>query len=198
MNFILRLVLIGATLWLTACASAPTSTTPGSISEEDYIKQIQSKTQNTSQYDGFYQTFQASATLLTTDMTMASLARRADMQRWDSSKLQKERDRSFQEMAADTKFIVRLFTPEHQYNDLHQPASTWKVYLEHEGKRYEGKAKKLTEKFMEVRHLYPYADRFSNFYEVTFKLPTTSAETSSVKFILTGPLGTAEFTYSAK
>ncbi len=163
--------------------------------DSEYLSLVEAETRKSSQYDGFHQTFQTTVTRLTQELVTAGLARRAQKQLWDAAKLQTERDRAFQEMASTTKFFVRLYTPEHQLNDMHQPTTAWKTYLEYEGKRYEGKVRKLTEKLVELKLLYPYVDRFSNYYEVSFNVPTSSTTASPVQFILTGPMGLAEFSY---
>ena len=191
-----NLILLASLIVLAGCSSVPTASTMGGLNEKEYLNIVNSQTKDTSQYDGFYQTFQASVTLLTTALEAAGLAQNAELQHWDAAKLQKERDRSFQEQAANTKVFVRLFTPENQYNDMQLPTSIWKIYLEHEGKRYEGKVKKATEKHIELKNRFPYFDRFSTGYFVTFALPTASAENSNVKIILTGPVGSAEFIFN--
>lgn len=179
-------------LLLAGCA---TSTKPGSISEKDYERIVRTHTRSADRYQGLYQTFQASATLMTTEQQSATLQRKSDFLGWDPAQLQKERDRTFQEMSTGTKLFLRFFSPENEYDDLHKPTSIWKIYLVYEGKQIDGKVKKLTDKFVELKMLYPHFDRFSSPYEVTFPVPTTAVEQARVKIILTSSLGSSEFDF---
>jgi hypothetical protein len=187
--------LILLTCLLTACATAPK---PGGISENEYEKIVREHTKSADKYQGLYQTFQASATLMTTEQQSATLQRKGDFLGWDANQQQKERDRAFQEMSNSTKVFLRFFSPENEYDDLHKPQSIWKVYLVHEGRQIEGKVKKLNDKFVELKMLYPHFDRFSSPYEVSFPVPTSAVEQSEVKIVLTSSLGSTEFTFEPK
>lgn len=190
----LFLVLLTLTL---GCATSTnrTSSTPGGISDSDYDKLVKRYTQKTNQYDGFYQTFQADMTMLATDLRTAGVARQGDYQQWDPARLQKERDSAFQQMAAQTEFFLRFFTPDNDNDDLATGKSIWRLYLDVGGKRYEGEVKKLNWKISELKNLYPNYDRFSTPYQVTFKVPTAAVESTSAKVILTSIMGTAEFSF---
>jgi hypothetical protein len=183
-------------LVLTACSTTPSSDTE--ITQGEYEKVVRTQTRSADKYNGLYQTFQASVTLLSTDLLTAGLNRRSEFLGWDPAKFQKERDRTFQEAAVETKLFLRFYAPENDYNDLHKPNSIWKVYLDHNGKRYEGKVKKLTDKLVELQLLYPHFDRFSTPYEVSFAVPTAAVEATPAKVVLTSSLGAAEFEFGDK
>ena len=70
-----------------------------------------------------------------------------------------------------------------------------KVYLEYQGSRFEGKVKKMAEKFVEIQTIFPHIDRFSTPYEITFNVPMTTLETGPAKVVLASSLGTAEFKF---
>jgi hypothetical protein len=193
--FLRSLSLIFLAFSLGHCASKPTQTV-GAIPPAEYEKLARALTQKTSQYDGFNQTFQAGATLMTTAMHTAALARRADFQKWDANKLQQERDRTFQNIASSTKVFIRFYTPNSDYDDLHLPKSMWKVYLEHEGKRYEAKIEKTKDKLAELTLLYPDFDRFNTGYEATFSVPTSAIEAGQSILTITSSLGQANFSFS--
>ena len=183
-------------LLLTACASTPKDETINK--SDEYEKIVRANTRSADKYSGLYQTFQASATLLTTELQTAALQLKNDYSGWDTATAQKERDRVFQEMASTTKVFLRFYSPETDYDDLHKPTTIWKIYLEHEGRRVLGTIKKLTDKFVELQMLYPHMDRFSTPYEVTFPAPTAAVEAAEVKVHLTSSLGSAEFTFPPK
>jgi len=177
--------------FLISCATSQRS----SISDSSYRKLVDQRTRSTKQYEGFYQTFQVSATLVDNELESAILQRKSDFSQWNESTSRKERDRAMNEMAASTRVLLKFYSPENDYDDLHKPDTIWKTYLNVGGTRYEGKVKKLTEKLVELKNVLPYTDRFSSVYEVTFNIPTTSVEGQAAKFTLTSSLGTAEFDF---
>lgn len=163
--------------------------------ENEYLSLIKKHTSRTDQYSGFYQTFQADMTILTTEVQSAVLRQKGNFLQWDQKQYQQEREKSLQESNAYSKFFMRFYTPERDYDDLHKGKTIWKVYLEYSGSRFEGKVNKMSEKFIEVRTLFPQMDRFSTPYEVTFNVPMTTIEQGSAKVILTSSLGQAEFDF---
>lgn len=163
---------------------------------DDYLADLKSLTRSTDQYSGLYQTFQADITFLNTALQTTMVQRQAEFMQWDEKKTQQERERAFQSMAAQTKFFMRFYTPESEYDDFTKGNSMWKIYLEQNGLRHEGKVKKV-DRVSEVQSLYPHSDRFSTPYEVTFNVPTAATESSGAKVTLTSSLGKAEFTFSA-
>lgn len=183
---------------LAACAQTPPTTLSGTVeapSRPEYARLVERHTRKTNQYAGFYQTFQADVTLLTSEMRAASLRQRAHLLQWDQRKYAEERDRVMQEASAYTKAFIRFFAPDRDHDDLAKPKSIWKIYLDFNGSRLEGKARKMDEKLVEIQALYPHFDRFSTAYEVTFNIPVATVEAGSAKIVLTSSLGTAEFDF---
>lgn len=181
-------------LLLSGCAS---SLPEGMMSERNYRRLIKRMTQSVDRYNGLYQTFQADATLMTHEMQAALLERRGYFLRWDARHAQEEREKSLQQMANETYIVLRFFSPESEYDDLEQSNSVWKTYLESNGIRYEGQARKLREKSAELLTLFPNHNRFSTMYKVTFKVPTSAVESAGAQVILTSTLGTADFKFPA-
>jgi hypothetical protein len=85
--------------------------------------------------------------------------------------------------------------PSVRLNDLHKGASIWKIYLEANGQRYEGKASRRNGKLEDIQASFPYHNRWSVPYEVVFKVPLTAVEQGTVRFILTSSQGTSKFEY---
>jgi len=160
-----------------------------------YEHLIQKFTRGTNQYSGFYQTFQADVTILNNEVQMAGLKQRAHFLKWDAAQERTEREKVLQEASAYSKFFMRFFTPDRDNDDLHKGKSIWKVFLEYNGTRFEGKVTKPTAKAVELVTLYPYLDRFSTPYEVTFNVPMTTIQQGRSKFVITSSLGTAEFVF---
>jgi hypothetical protein len=186
-------------LFTASCVQNPvvSSSPVEPLTQTDYNRLLAKNTRKSNQYSGFYQTFQADATLLTTELVTAQLKERAHFQMWDQHQYQTEREKALQEASAYSKVFLRFFTPEHDYDDLAKPKTIWKVYLDFNGNRFEGKVKKLSDKFVEVQTLYPNFDRFSTPYEVTFNVPMTTVEAGACKVVLTSSLGSAEFSFPA-
>lgn len=186
---------------IAVCGCAQVQTRPDGvdgISEKEYASVIKSSTSRVDRYSGFYQTFQADMTVQNTEMMTAALKRRANFQQWTKQQYQTEREKVLQEATAYSRFFLRFFSPERDYDDLAKDKSAWKIYLDVNGQRFEGKVKKLKEKWGDLQNTYPYLDRFSTPYELTFSVPMTTVEQAQSKVTLASTLGTAEFLFPGK
>ena len=169
-----------------------------SLGAEEYYATVARNTLKSNQYTGLYQTFQADMTILNSEMQTATLRQRASFLQWNDTTYRGEREKSQQDASAYAKFFLRFYCPDHDYDDLHKPKSIWKVYLDYSGQRFEGKVKKMTDKYVEIQTLFPHFDRFSTPYEVTFSVPMARVENGPSKVVLTSSLGTAEFNFAGK
>ena len=185
---------------LLGCVHEPAANPNGvnGPSETEYLSTIAKNTVKTNQYAGFYQTFQADLTILTADVETAGLRKRGYFLQWDPKQYQAEREKMLQDHSAYSKFFMRFFSPDHDYDDLQKGKSIWRVYIEISGQRFEGKVKKLSDKYVELQTLYPYLDHFSTPYEITFNVPMHTVENGPAKVTLTSSLGTAEFIFPLK
>ena len=193
-----RLAVLALTLCLCGCSHAPvmTQNPQHKMPPAEYEKLFKSRTRRTDQYHGFYQTFQADVTALSTDMLLAGLEQRAHALDWTPTHVASEREALMQDANQRAKFYLRFYSPDRENDDFTKKSSVWQVYLDAAGTRYEGKVRKMTEKLIELQTLYPNQDRFSSAYEVTFDLPMTTVEKSEARrCTLTGNLGTAEFAF---
>lgn len=192
--------LIAVLLMISGCAHKPVMgpNTVEPMNALEYSALIRRHTSRTDQYSGFYQTFQADMTILTTEVMSASLRQKGNFMQWDMKQYQTEREKSLQEANAYSKFFMRFYTPDRDYDDLHKGKTIWKVFLEYSGTRFEGKVAKMQEKAVEVATLFPNMDRFSTAYMITFNVPMTTVEQGDCKVILTSSLGQAEFSFAAK
>ncbi len=192
-----RLLFVTFAIAVAGCTAAPLKNSSGveAMSPSSYASLISKHTVKTNQYSGFYQTFQADVTILSSDLQTEILKQRAQFSQWDQSAYQSERDKVMQESGAYSKFFLRFFSPENEYNDLNKAKTIWKVYLDYGGTRFEGKVRKVDEKYVELRTVYPHVDNFSTPYEVTFNVPMTTVEGGQSKVTLTSSLGSAEFSF---
>jgi hypothetical protein len=176
----------------TIKSGAPIGT---ALSDSEYSKLMSTNTEHKIEYDGFYNKFEVFVTYMNSDVQSAYLQRRSDVLQWDVKTAQTERDKMFQENSTQTKFSMSLFTPTSRLNDLHKGTSIWKLYLEVDGQRYEGKPSKRNIKLEDHIALFPQHNRWSTPYEIVFQNPLSISEKSDVKFIITSSQGSAEFTF---
>ena len=189
-------LLLALSLGLNACSTgAKTEASAPDTSTTDYPSLVKKYSANAQKYDGFHATFEVHATILNSEVNVAILDQRTKFLSWTPEQQRQEREKSFQEMAAYSKIFMSFYSPENDYDDLSKPNSMWKVYLETNGQRYEGKVKKDLNKMAELRQLYPYIDRFRTLYNVTFEVPMSAVEQQTAIFTLTSSLGTASFEF---
>ena len=187
------LILLSLTLaFLSGCASkqAPADGLV-LLSQSDYEKIIDDASRTSKQYAGLYNTLDMTATIVTTKVAQAQLEQSARIYKWEKAKFQLEKNKSDEKLKNQTTVFLSFFTPEPKNNDLHKPKTVWKVFLDADGNRYEGKVTKLTDSAAEIWGLYPYYQKFATPYSVTFPVSTLSTEKSPAKFLITGPLDSA-------
>lgn len=183
----MKIIILSIIVFLTACSSTPTS-------KKKYQKTIRNKFSHDEQYNGFQNTHHISALLISYDVATAILDQKSDTLLWTEQKKRNEREKSFQEMSSETTVVLSLFTPNRKHNDLHKASSSWKIYLEVEGTRYNGVVKKSPLKFAESSQLFPFHNRWSKLYKVRFKVPTNFVQDKSPKLILTSSIGSSKVT----
>lgn len=191
MKYLLSLFLV-----LSACAShqtAPAGTaSPGSL---DYLDVVEKHSDKVRRYSGFYNTLDIEATALNSLMAQAQLTRQAELMQWDEKRAGEEKIKFENRLNKEAEFFLSFFTPERKNDDLFKPDSMWKIFLDVEGRRYEGKVTKIKAQLVEIQALYPYHNRFYTPYTLTFPVPMRSIENKPLKVTITGAVGsgTLEF-----
>lgn len=160
-----------------------------------YDNVIHTNTRAQKVYAGFHQSFEANITAHTREVTQAVLNQQAEFRGWDDQTLQLELQKANDQRLNQSLFFLRFFVPESDYDDLHKPNSIWKIYLTVDGQRFQGKVKKDFSKLVEIQTIYPFFDRFSTAYEVTFPIGRPSLEGRNYTILLTSSLGKAEFNF---
>ncbi len=180
-----------------SCAHRPPPIPNGVVplSTEEYSSVLRKHTTKTNQYAGLNQTFQADMTMQTSEVQTAALKQKAYFLQWDERNYQREREKMLQENSAYAKFFMRFYSPERDYDDLHKGKTIWRVYLDFNGQRVEGKVKKIFDKFVEIQTIYPHFDRFSTPYEISFDVPMSTIEKTNCKVTMTSSLGAADFVF---
>lgn len=164
----------------------------GGGTQDPYLKVIEQFSRGEAEYSSFYNQFTYKATLINSPVREALLLHEAEYFKWDPSQLQAEREKAAKKMAESTELFVSFYTPERRNDNLSDLKSIWRIYLDVDGKRYEGKAKKSRKLLAELQSLYPYHTRWNTPYYVEFAVPTTAIEMGNPRLLITGPLGSKE------
>lgn len=187
-TFLASIVIIGSLL--VACASTPETQISGVtlISDEQYQEAIDKNSAGKELYSGLYNTLNIRATLLRPSMNAAVLQKNARMYQWDKPKFDEESAKSATKTSQETEVFVSFFTPEKKHDDLHKNKTLWKIFLDVNGKRYEGKAAKIKLLTTEIQAFYPEHNSFSTPYLISFPVAANTLEKSDAKLTLTGPI----------
>ncbi len=183
-------------LFLSACASYEVTTTGRALrTEGEYFETVENNTTLTRRYSGLYNILEIEATLLKSQVLDAQLDQQTRIYLWDEVKFQEEKAKVNGRLNKETELFVGFFTPERKNDDAASPTTTWRVFLDADGRRYEGKVTKLKVQFAELISLYPYFNRFHTPYKVVFAVPMKSIENKDLKVTVTGPVGSAALDY---
>lgn len=184
-------------LFQISCASTTKSGADvgGRMSDGEYESLIKKNTRHDLQYDGFYNKFEVHATFINTEVQTALLQKMSDTFSWKEFEAQKERDKMFQENAKQTKFALSFFVPSVRLNDLHKGTSIWKIYLEVDGERYDGRTTRRNGKLEDIQAQLPYHNRWSVPYDVAFNIPLSGVEGKSITLVITSSQGTSRLSY---
>lgn len=190
-------VLISACVLISGCATKPQlgADVGPRLETKAYENLIKKNTRHDLQYEGFYNKFELHATFINSEVQTAILQKKSDVLRWNAQEAQKEREKLFQESTTQTKFFLSFFVPSVRLNDLHKGSSIWKIYLESNGQRYEGKASRRNGKLEDIQALFPHHNRWSVAYDVVFNVPLSGIEAGPVTFIVTSTQGTSKLNF---
>ena len=189
----MKILILGLTLALSTLHISSCSTQPllqkgmPSISLSDYENLVESKTKKIESYSGLTNQLNVSATKIDSQMNEALLARSAQIYEWNGATFQEEKTKNAAVLAAKTEFFISFYTPERQHNNLNSSKSIWKIYLDIDGNRFEGKATKLKAQLVDIQSLYPHHTRFGSPYKIEFFTPTNTIENKPVTLTFTGP-----------
>jgi hypothetical protein len=195
-----------ATLTLVLlCACSSTTEAPSSesgsytfehqMSEKDYRHVLEKYTRDREHYDGFMMLFQYHVTLLSTEVLEAQVWQSATDLQWAREKVQVEREKVSSSASRETTLFLSFFSPDGANDNLEVTGSIWKLFLVSGGTKYEGKATRTSGHISDLQKKYPFHTRFNTAYTVTFPVPVTQVQSSSSRFIITGPVATSEVNF---
>lgn len=160
-----------------------------------YDNLIEEKSRKIQIYDGLYNKLTVESTWLDSAVTEASLSHNARLQQWNEQKYKEEKAKVISKHAESTEFFVSFYSPERKHNDLSNNKTLWKIFLDVNGQRYEGKATKVKLLFSEIQVLYPYHNRWSTPYVVSFPVATTLVENKPATLTFTGAVSSTQLQF---
>ncbi|MEZ4873804.1 MAG: hypothetical protein R2827_16500 [Bdellovibrionales bacterium] len=178
------------------CGTAPSkidqSVEKPRLTDGEYAKLISEHTKSDEKYNGLQNLYHLHVTILNSKVNGSRLDQIRYYNQLDGAEAAKEREKNFQEMSNSAQFFISYYSPD---RDLRKLPKMWKFYLEHNGVKYPGKIKHLSERDFEVRVLYPHFDRWSKGYIIEFPVPMTEVEKFNSEFVMTGSAGTTRFQF---
>lgn len=171
------------------------------IPESEYQQIIKQNSRQEQVYSGLYNSIDMTGVIINTAVTDAQMDQMARIYLWDDNKYTQEKIKSDEKLRKESEIFVSFFTPERKHDDLHKNKTLWKIFLDVDGKRLEGKATKIKLLVEEIQRIYPFHNRFSTPYTLTFPIPMKQIETAgSIKLTITGPVGstTVDFANAQK
>lgn len=188
-------------LFLTSVFSCVTRlTTPQGVPEisvTEYESLIIKKSNKIELYEGLYNKLTVEATWLDSQVADATLSHSARLSQWPEAKYKEEKTKSIGRRAESTEFFVSFYTPERKHNDLSHNKTLWKIFLDVNGQRYEGKATKVKLLLTEIQALYAYHNRWSVPYMVSFPVATSLVENKRAVLTFTGAVASPQLIYNS-
>lgn len=160
-----------------------------------YMDKLDEFSNRTQTYSGLFNTLDLHASILNNVVMRGQIDQMARIYLWEKEKYDEEMTKSQEILNQEARFFVSIYTPDRRYNDLYKSKNLWKIFLDVQGKRYEGTAKKIKMLGPEIQALYHYHSRFSAPYIVTFPVPMTAIQYSKSKLTFTGPIGAASVSF---
>jgi hypothetical protein len=184
---------------LTFSCATRLKTQPGipDVSVSEYEKLVNEKTEKLEIYDGFYNKLTVRATWLDSQLSDYSLSHRARLAQWNEAIYKEERAKKVNKNAEITEFFVSIYTPERRNSDLASSKNLWKIFLDVNGQRYEGKATKVKMLITEIQVMYPQHNQWSTPYIISFPVATSIVENKPATLIFTGAVGSAQLNFKS-
>ncbi len=188
-------VLVLGALTFSCASQLKTQAGVPEVSISDYDHIIESKTKKIEVYDGLYNILTVQGTWLDSQVTEASLSHSGRIFQWNEQIYKEERAKKINRNAESTEFFISIYTPERKHADLSKAKNLWKIYLEVNGQRYEGKATKVKLMLSEIQALYRYHNRWSTPYVISFPVATALVENKPATLTFTGAVGAAQLSF---
>lgn len=193
-----NLFLLGLVFFVVGCETTHNNPNVTLMSRSQTEDAVYAFTTNKKIYDGFMNRLDVSGTLQNSKVVAALTDERARIYQWTEEQYQKEKALGEEGLAKKTEVFLSFFVPERKEDDLHKPGTKWKLFLDVNGKRYEGKSSKVKTLFSELMVLYPHHTRFGSPYLVEFPVSVREIEAFPSRMIITGPPGSTTLEFPAR
>lgn len=188
-----------AVLFLASCASTTTNRAGLSLmSASAYESVVDRWTDRIEEYNGLSNTVTIQGTLLNPEMALAQLDQNARIYQWDQSTYDNEKRALENRLATETQVFVSFYSPERKWDDLYKSKTLWKIFLDVNGQRYEGKSTKVKLLTPEIQSLYHYHTSFATPYLITFPVSATAVNGQPARLTFTGAIGSATLNFGPK
>ena len=196
-----RLALVAA---LSALVSAGCGATPPAVGltsgyaspSTTYGRLLPRFTRETHLYDGFDTVAKGVATWRSPELRRAEVE--ASVERYRLGETEAAALRAEQEQVATSvrEFHLALYTPMKHWNDLEEPDTLWRAYLElPDGKRLDPLEISFVRKTDKSSVEYPYVTPWTREYTLRFPLLGRQEPHSHLTLVITGVLGSLSFQY---
>ncbi|QDK38919.1 hypothetical protein [Bdellovibrio sp. NC01] len=185
---------LAALLLLTLSACATYEVTPAGraiLTENQYFEIVDQNSDQVTRYSGLYNLLDVQGTALTSKVLLAQMDQLTRIYQWDENKFKEEKAKNEGRVNKEAEFFLAFYTPERKSDDLNKPNTQWRIFLDVDGKRYDGKITKIKIAFPELVSLYPSFNRFYTPYSVVFNVPMRLVENKPMKMTITGSVGSA-------
>ncbi|WP_080602429.1 hypothetical protein [Bdellovibrio bacteriovorus] len=184
---------------LSACATNYEVTPSGRTlrTSDEYIEVLEDNSDKLRTYSGFYNVLDVEGIQLNSKVAAAQLDQSMRLYQWTEEKYTEEKAKFEQRLSKQSEFFVTFFTPERKNDDLYKADTVWRIFLDVDGRRFEGKATRIKLPLAEIQGLYPIHNRFSTPYTFTFPVPMISIEGKDQKLTITGPVGSGTLNYKS-
>lgn len=190
--------ILGSGLASLSCVHEPTAINGiAVISDSDYRNLYDSKTKRTEVYSGLYNKLVLSATRLDKEMLEGILAKRLKAYQWDNETFQKQKTELMNTTLNKSQFFLSFYTPDRKYDNLSTKTSSWKVFIEVDGARYEGTATKIKMLQSDIEMIYPTHTRWATAYQLEFPVSLSMIENKPVALTITGSEGNATIKFDS-
>ncbi|WP_413560053.1 hypothetical protein [Bdellovibrio sp. HCB209] len=194
MKYILALSLL-----VTGCASYEITESGRALRTEDqYFSIVDKNTDRTTKYSGLYNLLEMQAVVLNSEVLDAQVDQLTRFYLWDEPKIQDEKIKRDARLNKETELFLSFYTPNVKNDDLQKDTTLWKIFLDVDGRRYQGKVTRIKSPLAELVSLYPTHNRFFTPYALTFPVAMKSIEGKEMKVTVTGPVGSGTLNYNKK
>ncbi len=171
---------------------------PSLVPESEYYSFVEQRSAKQIVYDGMINVLDASATLMSADLTFAQIDHNARIFQYNESQYQNEKGTAKNNLGQQTEIFLSFFVPDKKFDDLAKRSTRWKIFLDVAGQRYEPKVIKIKTQFAEILSLYPNHTRWGTPYRLIFPVPTSISEAGKAVLTLTSPLASTTMEFNTE